>query len=51
MLSLQHTVRSKVNDSTRPCIRREVAALARLGPAKRTAILTLTDPDEGKHEA
>ncbi len=38
-------------EADRPAVVAHVAALARLGPAKRAAILTLTDPDEGKDEA
>jgi len=39
-----------VPEADRPAVVAHVAALARLGPAKRTAILTLTDSNEGKNE-
>jgi len=37
-------------ESDRPAVVAHVAALARLGPGKRTAILTLTDSIEGENE-
>ncbi len=37
-------------EADRPAVVAHVAALARLAPAKRTAILTLTDSNEGKNE-
>ena len=38
-------------ESDRPAVVAHVAALAKLGPAKRAAISTLTDSNEGEHEA